>query len=131
MNDTPGVKALLGYDIVDGVGVDEYERWLADVHFPDLLSNPYLDRIVANDVIRPITATSAGTVTCDERPTSFYRIVELHYADHEAYQRYLDWFAEHPITIERSPAGRTQFRFYVLTDSTVADRDDPYRPPSS
>jgi len=125
MTRPPGVKAILGYDIVDGVGVDEYESWLADVHFPDLLANPHLDRIEMNNVIRPITSTSAGGATSPE-PTTFYRIVELHFADHAAYDSYLAWFEEHPIPVERSPAGRTAFGFYVLTNTAVADREYPY-----
>lgn len=125
----PRVKALLGYDIVEGVTVEEYERWLADIHFPDLLANPHLDRLVTNDVVRPITATSAGTSTADE-PTTFYRIVELHFADHDAYERYLEWFEQNPIDPARSPAGMTDFRFYVLTQSSVTDRDHPYQPPT-
>ena len=129
MSDAPAVKALLGYDIVDGVSVDDYERWLSDVHFPDLLANPYLDRIVTNDVVRPITASSAGTAVSGAEPTTFYRIVELHYADMEAYENYLQWFVEHPIRVERSPAGRTEFRFYVLTESSIADREHPYQVP--
>jgi hypothetical protein len=129
MNGTAGVKALLGYDIVDGVSVAEYEAWLADVHFPDLLANPHLDRLVLDDIVRPITATSAGTPTVGE-PTTFYRIVELHFADQLAYQRYLDWFEANPIPEDRSPAGRTQFRFYVLADSSVTDREHPYQPPT-
>ena len=123
------VKAILGYDIAEGVSVESYETWLADVHFPDLLANPHLDRLVLNDIVRPITATSADTTTMND-PTTFYRIVELHFADQDAYQRYLEWFEINPIPEERSPAGRTAFRFYVLTDSSVADRDHPYEPPS-
>ncbi len=123
---SPGVKALLGYDIVDGVSIDEYEAWLTDVHFPDLLANPHLDRLVVDDVVRPITATSAGTPSMEE-PTTFYRIVELHFADQGAYDRYLDWFVTNPIPVDRSPAGRTHFRFYVLTHSSVTDRQHPYR----
>ena len=122
----PSVKAILGYDIVEGVSVDEYEQWLADVHFPDLLANPYLDRIVLNDVVRPIVATSAGTSAADD-PVTFYRIVELHFADHGAYEQYLEWFTAHPIPEDRSPAGRTAFRFYVLTDTSTADRESTYR----
>ena len=118
MGQAPGVKAIPGYDIADGVSVDEYETWLAEIHFPDLLANPYLDRLVANTVVEPITATSAGTPTTDE-PVTFYRIVELHFADHDAYDHYLEWFAKNPIPVERGPAGRTAFRFYVLTDSVV------------
>lgn len=117
----PRVKAILGYDIVEGVSVEDYERWLRDVHYPDLLANPYLDRIVLDTVVRPITTTSAGTPTSAE-PQSFYRIVELHYENREAYENYLSWFEEHPIPVERSPAGRTEFRFYVLCDVEAADR---------
>ena len=124
---TGRVKAILGYDIADGVSVENYEAWLADVHFPDLLANPHLDQLVLNDIVRPITATSAGTSTTSE-PASFYRIVELHFADHEAYQRYLEWFEANPIPEDRSPAGRTAFRFYVLADISVVDRAHPYEP---
>jgi len=115
------VKAILGYDIIDGVSVEDYERWIWDVHVPDLLANPHLDRLVFNTVVRPITATSSGSATGDE-PETFYRIAELHFADHDAYARYLAWFVEHPIPPERGPAGRTRFRFYVLTDSVEASR---------
>lgn len=120
----PQVKAILGYDIVEGVPVEEYERWLWDIHYPDLLTNPYIDRIVVGTVVRPITTTSAGTPITDEVQT-FYRVVEMHYANREAYENYLRWFEEHPIPVERSPAGRTEFRFYVLCDVKVAERPAP------
>ena len=116
------MKAILGYDIVAGTSVEEYERWIWDVHVPDLLANPFVDRLVFNTVVRPVTATSAGSATAEE-PQTFYRIAELHFADHDAYQRYLTWFEENPIPPERGPAGRTDFRFYVLTDSVEATRD--------
>ena len=115
------VKAILGYDIVDGVSIEEYEAWIWDVHVPDLLANPYLDAMEFNTVTRPITATSAGTPTAEE-PTTFYRIAELHFTDMTAYENYLAWFEENPIPLDRSPAGRTVFRFYVLTDSVKAIR---------
>ncbi len=118
----PQVKAILGYDIAEGVSVDDYERWIWDVHVPDLLANPHLDRLVFNTVVRPITTTSSGSATTDE-PHTFYRIAELHFADHVAYQEYLEWFEQNPIPPERGPAGRTSFRFYVLTDSVEAGRD--------
>lgn len=115
------VKAILGHDIADGVSVEEYERWIWDIHYPDLLANPYLDKIVLNTVDRPINATSAGTPIMDE-PVSFYRIVELHYADRAAYENYLQWFVENPIPVERSPQGRTKFKFYVLADVSESTR---------
>jgi len=119
----PGVKAILGYDIVDGVSIDEYEQWLWDVHVPDLLANPFVDSLVFNKVIRPITATSSGSATADD-PQTFYRIAELQFADHDAYEAYLQWFRDNPIPPERGPAGRTKFRFYVLTDSVEAKRQN-------
>ena len=118
----PGVKAILGYDIVDGVSTEEYDRWMWDIHYPDLLANPYLDRVILNSVVRPVTATSAGTPTSTDA-TDFERIAELHFANHAAYENYLRWFEEHPIPEERSPAGRSEFRFYVLCDTVQAQRD--------
>lgn len=117
------VKAILGYDIADGISEDEYDSWLWDIHYPDLLTNPYIDHIELDTVLRPITATSAGTATA-EFPVKFDRIAELHFADHEAYESYLEWFKEHPIPRERSPEGRSEFVFYVLSEVRVARRQD-------
>ncbi len=123
-SDNPGVKAIVGYDIVDGVDVEEYERWIWDIHVPDLLANPHIDRLIFNTVLESVDTTSAGTPTVkDKRP--MYRIAELHFADMEAYRAYRDWFVEHPIPIERSPQARTAFRFYVLTDSVTATCEQP------
>ena len=118
-----GVKAILGYDIVEGIPKEEYDRWIWDVHVPDLRANPYLDRMVFNTVVRPIASTSAGSPTAEE-PQTFYRVAEMHFADHDAYADYLQWFVDNPIPPERGPAGRTNFRFYVLTDSVVAERPE-------
>lgn len=115
------VKTILGYDIVPGVSEEEYERWLFEVHAPDLLANPHLDRIVFNKVLRPVGETSGGTARVPEG-YSFYRIAEMHYADQDAYAKYLDWFEEHPIAPERGPAGRTDFKFYLVTESTEVTR---------
>lgn len=115
------VKAILGYDIIEGVSIDDYERWIWDVHVPDLLANPFLDRLVFNTVVGPITATSSGSATA-EQPQTFYRIAELHFRDHGAHAKYLQWFKDNPIPPERGPGGRTDFRFYVLTNSVEATR---------
>lgn len=116
------IKTILGYDILPGVSEDDYEAWLFDVHAVDLLANPYLDRIVFNKVLRPITATSGGVAPVAARQT-FYRIAEMHFADEDAYQKYQDWFVDHPLDPARGPAGRTDFRFYVLAEPTVVERD--------
>ena len=119
---TPGVKAILGYDIVEGMSEEDYERWLWDVHYPDLLANPYLERVVLNTVVRPVTTTSAGTAAAGD-VAPFERIAELHFADHEAYESYLSWFEENPIPVERSPQGRSNFHFYVLCDAREGTRE--------
>jgi hypothetical protein len=115
------IKTILGYDIAPGVTPEEYETWLFEVHAPDLLANPYLDRLVFNKVLRPVTEASGGTAAIPAGYT-FYRVAEMHYADEEAYQNYLDWFREHPLPPERGPAGRTAFRFYLVTESTEVTR---------
>ncbi|MCZ6504945.1 MAG: hypothetical protein O6951_02320 [Actinobacteria bacterium] len=116
------VKAILGYNIAEGVTEEEYDAWLWDIHYPDLLANPFIDHIELDTVVRPITATSAGTATA-RAPVVFDRIAELHFVDHDAYASYLDWFQEHPIPRERSPEGRSEFVFYVLSDVRRAERD--------
>jgi hypothetical protein len=115
------IKTILGYDIEPGVSEDEYERWLFEVHAPDLLANPHLERLVFNKVLRTVNQTSGGAARVREN-RMFYRIAEMHFADAAAYERYLRWFDEHPIPAERGPAGRTAFRFYVLAEAAVVER---------
>jgi hypothetical protein len=115
------IKTIVGYDIEPGVTEEDYERWLFEVHAPDLLANPYLDRLVFNKVLRTVRQTSGGAAQVPANQ-SFYRIAEMHFADEAAYDAYLRWFDEHPIPVARGPAGRTAFRFYVLARPTVVDR---------
>lgn len=115
------IKTILGYDIVDGVAAADYEKWLFEVHAPDLLANPHLDRIVFNKVLRPVTQASGNSADVPVGYT-FYRIAEMHYADEDAYAKYLEWFQDNPIPPERGPAGRTDFKFYVVTESTEVTR---------
>lgn len=115
------LKTILGYDIMPGVSEEEYEDWLFKVHAPDLLANPHIDRIIFNKVLRPVARTSGGAAAV-KTATTFYRIAEMHFADEAAYAAYLRWFDEHPIPVERGPAGRTAFRFYVVAEPTEVDR---------
>jgi hypothetical protein len=115
------IKTILGYDIAEGVSAEEYEKWLFEVHAPDLLANPHIDRIVFNKVLRPVTTTSGGAAKVGTEQT-FYRIAEMHFASEEAYASYLKWWDDHPIPPERGPAGRTAFRFYVVAEPTVVER---------
>jgi hypothetical protein len=54
------VKAILGYDIMPGMSVDEYERWLREIHLPDLSRIPGLKKVVFNTV----KGTVMGDTTC-------------------------------------------------------------------
>ena len=100
------VKAILGYDIMPEMSVEAYEKWLRDVHLPDLSKIPGLRRVVFNTV--------KGTVRGN---TTFYRIAELHYDNMEAFERARKWREANPVSKERSPDGKTDFRFYVVCES--------------
>jgi len=41
----------------------------------------------------------------------------------DAYARYRQWFEDHPQSPERGPGGRTDFKFYVLTDGVEVTRE--------
>lgn len=117
------IKAVLAYDIVEGVDVQEYDDWLVNVHMPDLLANPYIDRLLFDTVLRPVVSTSGGASSISNKLIP-YRVAEIHYADEAAYRNALAWFEDNPIPPERGPAGRTNFHFYVLTTVLSVDREN-------
>jgi hypothetical protein len=116
------ITAILGYDVEPGMTAEQYEKWLFEIHAPDLLSNPHLDTLVLNKVLYPVTSTSGGLAPIVDG-ASFYRISELHFADEAAFEAYRAWFEQHPLLPERGPAGRTAFRFYLVAETTVLRRD--------
>jgi uncharacterized protein (TIGR02118 family) len=107
------VKAIVGYDIMPGMTVDEYEKWLRDIHVPDLCRVPGLKRVVFNTV--------NGTVMGD---TTFYRISELHFDSMESFEKAQKWREENPIPEERSPKGKTNFKFYVICETEEVECND-------
>jgi hypothetical protein len=100
------VKAIMGYDIMPGMTVEAYEKWLWEVHVPDLSKIPGLRKIVFNTVQGPVIGDK-----------TFYRISELHYDDMESFEKAKQWRTEHPVTDERSWKGKTDFQFYVICES--------------
>jgi uncharacterized protein (TIGR02118 family) len=96
----------LGYDIMPGMSVAQYEKWLKEIHIPDLSKVPGLKRVVLNTV--------KGIVRGD---TTFYRIAELYYDNMETFERARKWREENPVSEERSPKGKTDFKFYVLCET--------------
>lgn len=117
------IKTILGYDVVEGVTPEAYDDWLFRVHAPDLLANPYLDRVVFSKVLRPVARTSAGAAPAGADRLPFARIGEMYFADEDAYANYVAWFDAHPVPAERGPAGRTDFRFYVVVEAVEVSRD--------
>jgi hypothetical protein len=116
-----GVKAIVGYELVDGVTPEDYERWLREVHVPDLLANPHVDRLVFNRIEEQVT-TLSGTAVPTGQDVELYRVGEIHFADLEAVQRYRDWFARNPLPAERTPERRVRVRFYVICTSEEVTR---------
>ena len=100
------VKAILGYDIMPDMSVEDYETWLKEVHIPDLCKIPGLRKIVFNTV--------KGIV---QGETSFYRVAELHYDDMQSFEEAKKWRQANPVSEERSPTGKTDFKFYVVCES--------------
>ena len=99
-------KAILGYDILPGMTVEEYEKWLREIHIPDLLKIPGMKKFVLNTVKEKIIPGM-----------SFYRIAELHYDSMEAFEEARKWRGENPVSEERSPQGKTDFKFYVICET--------------
>jgi len=104
------VKAILGYDILPSMTVEAYEKWLREVHLPDLKKIPGLKKVVFNTV--------KGMVRGE---TTFYRIAELHYENMEVFKRASKWREENPVSEERSPNGKTDFKFYVVCETEEID----------
>jgi uncharacterized protein (TIGR02118 family) len=100
------VKAILGYDIMPGMSVTEYDKWLREIHIPDLSRIPGLRKIVFNTV--------KGIVLGE---TTFYRIAELHYDSMEAFESAKKWREQNPVSEKRSPKGKTDFKFYVVCET--------------
>lgn len=100
------VKAILGYDIMPGMTVVAYEQWLREIHIPDLCRVPGLRKIVFNTV-RDIV----------QGETTFYRIAELHYDDMPSFEKAMKWRKQNPVSDERSPKGKTDFKFYVVCET--------------
>ena len=116
------IKTLIGYTIHPGMTAEQYEDWLFNVHVPDILANPYVDRLVFNRITEAIDSASDGK-PLHANTMSFYRIAEMHFKDEDAYRNYVAWFRDHPVPAERGPAGRTDFKFYVLGESTEVSRE--------
>lgn len=120
-----GVVGLLAYDVCDPLTEAEYDRWLYDIHYHDLMANPHLDKIVLRTVSRdrPARLSSGATV---QNKIEFFRLAELYFRDHAAYLDYVQWFQAKGYTSpehkDRTPAGKSAFHFYLLSTSESISR---------
>lgn len=104
------VKVVLGYRVMPELTPEEYDRWLYEVHVPDLLLNPYLRKIVLNTVAE----TTRGDL-------DLYRISELHYGDMDGYRKARAWSEQNPVPVDRGPTGRSDFVFTVACEVVEID----------
>ena len=102
------VKAILGYDIMPGVTFDEFEKWFREIHIPDLSTIPGVKKFVINTV---------KDIVREDVPARFFRIAELHYDSMESYEKAKKWREKHPFPVERSPQGKTDFKFYLVCET--------------
>ncbi len=62
-------KAILGYDIMPGMTVEEYEKWISEIHIPDLSEVQGLRKVLLNKV--------KDTVTGNTTFYMFYKLLNL------------------------------------------------------
>ncbi len=105
------VKVVLGYRVEPELTAEEYDRWLYEIHVPDLLANPYLQKIVFNTVFETLRGDH-----------DLYRVSELHYENQESYQKARAWSEANPTPEERGPTGRSDFVFTVACEVVEVDR---------
>ncbi|CAK0854026.1 unnamed protein product [Prorocentrum cordatum] len=120
-----GVRGLLAYNREAGVTEQEYDEWLYTVHYHDLLANPALRGITLSTVLAEKPILSSGLEVGVDPATSFWRLVELHFDSLQDYRQYVEWFKSHVIPQPRTPAGRSSFRFYVLSSAEEMVRLGP------
>lgn len=109
-----GVRGVLAYDVCEPLTKEQYDEWLFDVHYHDLLANPYLKKIVLSTISEERKAKlSSGAEVDGER---FFRLAELHFDSYDDYNEYVKWFQQHVVPADRTPAGKSAFKFYLLAD---------------
>lgn len=111
-----GVVGLLAYDVCEPLTKDEYDQWLFEVHYHDLMSNPHLEKITLHTVTpeRKARLSSGAEVT---NAVTFYRLAEMCFKNHEAYDEYIKHFQANAIPPPRTPAGKSAFKFYHMSES--------------
>lgn len=92
---------------------EKYDEWLYGAHYHDLLANPYLKGISLHTVSEKPARLSSGAKV--ENKTTFQRLALLEFDSLGDYDAYIRWFQEHPVPQNRTPAGKSDFVFYLLS----------------
>jgi len=115
------VVGLLAYDVCKPLTEEQYDRWLFDEHYHDLMANPHLEKLVLHTVSRDKKAKLSSGATIENK-VGFYRLCELHFRNQAAYDSYIEWFKTNVIPQERTPAGKSAFQFYHLSEFETISR---------
>ena len=83
----------------------------------------YLLLFYSDSVVCPPVRLSSGAEV--PQKCTFYRCAELHFEDYAAWDAYCAWFKANPIPQERTPAGKSAFKFYILADTQEVTRSHP------
>jgi hypothetical protein len=123
------VKVIVGYNVMPGISGEEYERWLRDVHIPDLSKVPGLRKVVLNTVkgttsipgLRKYAPNNIKGAVAEFE--DLYRIVELHYDSIEECEKALKWREreENLVSKERTAVGKTDVKFYFVCETEEVD----------
>jgi len=115
------VVGLLAYDVCKPLTEEQYDRWLFDEHYHDLMANPHLEKLVLHTVSKDKKAKLSSGATIENK-VGFYRLCELHFRNQAAYDSYIEWFKTNVIPQERTPAGKSAFQFYHLSEFETISR---------
>ena len=77
-----------------------------------------IDTSVHSDGRKARLSSGAAVVNSLE----FHRLAELHFASHDAYDAYIEWFQAHVIPPPRTPAGKSAFKFYLISEGEIVER---------
>ena len=100
------VKVLMGYDLAQGFSEDEHDRWLQEVHLPDMAKVPGLERVILN--------RTGQIVIGDDLPKY---IAELHYTDMNTYLVARSWIKRNPFPTDSQPDGRIEIKYMFICES--------------
>ncbi len=100
------VKVLMGYDLAPGCSEARHDRWLREIHLPDMLRVPGLQGIFLN---------TTRQVVFGDNPPGY--IAEMHYPDMDTYLTARNWIRKNPFPLASLPKGKIEIKFMLVCES--------------